>query len=212
MLFTGLLSVTSMTHPNWALCSDFSHCMAFHSLSNNVLYLDFDARINTGIQDNPTEEPMAPYLNTNRLRENRLSGSLISRITFRNPKFPLPPSTHSLCGGQIWYCHQPLISLGLGSSVPARSLSWPAPNLPCLAHTVPFLSTSFLPTLQGWVQMSTCLSPLNCSNSDLTCFCFVFEYFLIHLILLSCSYLLGRFYSLSLSLLNSPSLVLVRAC
>ena len=140
MLFTGLLSVTWMTHPNWALCSDFSHCMAFHSLSNNVLYLDFDAKINTGVQDNPTEEPMAPYLNTNHLRENRLSGSLISWIAFRNPKFPLPPSTHSLCRGQIWYCHQPLISLVLGSSVPAQSLSWPAPNLPL---SCPYCALSF---------------------------------------------------------------------
>ena len=64
--------------------------------TNNVLYLDFDAKINTGIQDNPTEEPMASYLSTNHLRENRLPGYLIPES---HSGIQSSQSTHSLCGG-----------------------------------------------------------------------------------------------------------------
>ena len=73
--------------------------MAFRPLSNNVLYLDFDSKINTWIQYNPTEKLMAPYLNTNHLRENRLPGYLIPESHSEiQSSLCLSPHTHCVEG------------------------------------------------------------------------------------------------------------------
>lgn len=91
-------------------------------------------------------KPMAPYLNTNHLRENRLPGYLIPESHSEIQSSPLP-SVHTLT---VWRADLIL------SSVPDQHRPWlfnaclhPShdlhPTSPYLAHTVPFLLHYFSP-------------------------------------------------------------------
>lgn len=205
--------------------------MAFYPFTNHFLGLDFDIERSTRIQDNPTEEPMASVTEYKPCKREEAPGVLESgskTLIQRSLYLSLPPMfVHELTvveappRGQIWHCHQPLISIDLVISLPVLipSLSCSKPPLASprlhfalgslcsvlsftLCCSLHCLFPSFKAELKYQLLSLPCTAVTQLWQSPNNC--------LIHLIFLLYSSLLGRFHSLSFSLLNSPSQVLTR--